>query len=773
MKTGRYSLKELLTHNEIDQLVIPELQRDYVWEEEQVNRVWESLMKRWNKKTKADLSVSVNGNQLVNNTILQHLQQVYTTLQFKQKMGFIYAYHDKQLPGQFFLIDGQQRITTFYLLLLVLYTKAGKKDTFSKLYYNNKFPKVDYKVRESAYEFMRLFIEDTLKGKDYRQNKDFFEIEYTNDITVQNLRNNFDFLEKQLVDFSNDQLVDLIDFVENYVEFNYFDTQLSAQGERLYLYMNSRGYHLSHQEKLRANLIEKCSKEDKKQAGTLWEEWQDFFFEYKFSNENADQGFELFLYYTSVLKQYLEGNFDSEVEYQSEKLKAYEIDNLDIIFLSKAFSALKKVLIEIENPSRFIEDFFTKSLKTLNLRIRVLPLWFWYLNGNLNAQTINDKELYLFRNFLINYSHTREVADEPTVRLDQILEGISKSEKYDVVGILNDLQIPRKEHEINKINYIKDSPVESINHPIEEVYFDEKLNKFLEGRTDILFKLIYFNLDSAFPKDKANNVINILGILFHDLRSKMLRKYILSYFDYSTHTGNSAGKEKWALMPDSRAWLNTVVNNDGFLDIIKDWETKQYTSVKDAYKDRLALFNDEQDWRYYFIKFISVLEHTQSNQFIWSDNFFDIKLLNNINPSQWDVYLVTKIFIEISKTESISFNNFGDSIAYTDLVLENNEVVTKFVDTDRLCIDIVYEKQGKWAIDIFYKKDEMLNLRNFAVANSYNEWKEGYFIKYRNSNCYNYEMNKSLKENLEQLNKLIMDLIFNLKNENLIPEYKS
>ncbi|WP_313255005.1 DUF262 domain-containing protein [Empedobacter sp.] len=773
MKTGRYSLKDLLTHNEIDQLVIPELQRDYVWEEEQVNRVWESLMKRWNKKTKADLSVNVNGNNLTNNTILQHLQQVYTTLQFKQKMGFIYAYHDKQLPGQFFLIDGQQRITTFYLLLLVLYTKAEKKDAFSKLYYDNKFPKVDYKVRESAYEFMRLFIEDTLKGKDYKQNKDFFEIEYTNDITVQNLRNNFDFLEKQLVAFSNDQLVDLIDFVENYVEFNYFDTQLSAQGERLYLYMNSRGYHLSHQEKLRANLIEKCSKEDKKEAGALWEEWQDFFFEYKFSNENADQGFELFLYYASVLKQYLEGNFDREIEFQTEKLKTYEIDNLDIIFLSKAFSALKKVLIEIENPSRFIEDFFTKSLKTLNLRIRVLPLWFWYLNGNLNAQTINDKELYLFRNFLINYSHTREVADEPTVRLDQILEGISKSEKYDVVGILNDLQIPRKEHEINKINYIKDSPVESINHPIEKVYFDEKLNKFLEGRTDILFKLIYFNLDSDFPKDKANNVINILGILFHDLRSKMLRKYILSYFDYSTHTGNSAGKEKWALMPDSRAWLNTVVNNDGFLDIIKDWETKQYTSVKDAYKDRLALFNDEQDWRYYFIKFISVLEHTQSNQFIWSDNSFNIKLLNNINPSQWDVYLVTKIFIEISKTESISFNNFGDSIAYTDLVLENNEVVTKFVDTDRLCIDIVYEKQGKWAIDIFYKKDEMLNLRNFAVANSYNEWKEGYFIKYRNSNCYNYEMNKSLKENLEQLNKLIMDLIFNLKNENLIPEYKS
>jgi|GEM_PF-3022944 len=773
MKTGRYSLKELLTHNEIDQLVIPELQRDYVWEEDQVNRVWESLMKRWNKKENAELSVSINGDTLVNNTILQHLQQVYSTLHFKQKMGFIYAYHDKQLPGQFFLIDGQQRITTFYLLLLVLYTKAGKTEVFRKLYYYNNFPKVDYKVRESAYEFMRLFIEDTLQGKDYRQNKNFFEIEYTNDITVQNLRNNFEFLEKQLVGFSNDQLIDLIDFVEIYVEFNYFDTELSAQGERLYLYMNSRGYHLSHQEKLRANLIEKCSNEGKKEAGALWEEWQDFFFEYKFTNENADQGFELFLYYASVLKQYLEGNFDKEIEYQSEKLKIYEIENLDIDFLSKAFSALKKVLIEIDNPIHFIEDFFTKSLKTLNLRIRVLPLWFWYLKGDLNAQKINDKELCLFRNFLINYSHTREVADEPTARLNQILEGISKSEWYDVVDILNHLQIPRKEHEINKINYIKDSLEESINHPIEELYYDDKLNKFLEGRTDILFKLIDFNLKSDFPKDKANAVIKILEILFDDLSSKMLRKYILSYFDYSTHTGNSAGKEKWALMHDSRAWLNSVVNKDEFLNIIKDWETKEYTSLKDAYKDRLALFNNERDWRYYFIKFKSVLEHTQSNQFIWSDSFYDIKLLNNINPSQWDVYLVTKIFIEISKTENISFNNFGDSIAFTDLVVENNEIITKLEDTDRVCIDLVYEKQGIWSIDIFYKKGDTINLRKFAIANSYNEWKENDFIKYRKSNCYSYDTNKSLKENLEQLNKLIKDLIFNLKNENLIPEYKS
>lgn len=31
MKTGRYNIAQLLTSPEVEQIVIPELQRDYVW----------------------------------------------------------------------------------------------------------------------------------------------------------------------------------------------------------------------------------------------------------------------------------------------------------------------------------------------------------------------------------------------------------------------------------------------------------------------------------------------------------------------------------------------------------------------------------------------------------------------------------------------------------------------------------------------------------------------------------------------------------------------
>lgn len=36
MKTGRYNIKQLLTNPEVEQIIIPEIQRDYVWKKQNV-----------------------------------------------------------------------------------------------------------------------------------------------------------------------------------------------------------------------------------------------------------------------------------------------------------------------------------------------------------------------------------------------------------------------------------------------------------------------------------------------------------------------------------------------------------------------------------------------------------------------------------------------------------------------------------------------------------------------------------------------------------------
>ena len=51
MNTGRYTLKSFLTDHNLDQIIIPEIQRDYVWQEENVTKLLISIFENSKKQT--------------------------------------------------------------------------------------------------------------------------------------------------------------------------------------------------------------------------------------------------------------------------------------------------------------------------------------------------------------------------------------------------------------------------------------------------------------------------------------------------------------------------------------------------------------------------------------------------------------------------------------------------------------------------------------------------------------------------------------------------
>ena len=51
MKTGRYSFFQLLNSPEIEQIIIPEIQRDYVWTNRNVDRFLNSIFTKYESKT--------------------------------------------------------------------------------------------------------------------------------------------------------------------------------------------------------------------------------------------------------------------------------------------------------------------------------------------------------------------------------------------------------------------------------------------------------------------------------------------------------------------------------------------------------------------------------------------------------------------------------------------------------------------------------------------------------------------------------------------------
>ena len=128
MNTGKYTLKEFLTNHNLDQIIIPEIQRDYVWQNENVVNFLQSILD--NSKRQANLTIGITEDIL--NSLSPEMREVMLRAQKEKQnycnVGFIYAYSDPEMPDRYVLIDGQQRITTLFLILLALYVKENKED---------------------------------------------------------------------------------------------------------------------------------------------------------------------------------------------------------------------------------------------------------------------------------------------------------------------------------------------------------------------------------------------------------------------------------------------------------------------------------------------------------------------------------------------------------------------------------------------------------------------------------------------------------------------
>ena len=421
MKTGRYTLFDLLTHPEIEQIVIPELQRDYVWEKRNVSGLLDTILGQCNKLQKVTLNCYV-GNIPIEQFTLEYLQEEYNRIRFSTRIGFIYAYHDSTYEGKFFLIDGQQRITTLFLLLLSLYCRCnyskGNQGRDLSDFKKNYYRKLDFLVREVSHDFLNALVDYEYDNSPNNPDNafannafdyDFIDkdrrycSQYAKDITAQHLLSNYKYITERLSNVAIDKLK-IIDYVENYIEFNYFDTNISDQGEKLYLYMNSRGEFLQHQEIVRSALIGKTR--NKLLAGQHWEEMQNFFWLHCGENPNADIGFKEFLKWVVIihlcthnwkeldkplsyeeLEEYIKiyhdktqiSDWESLLEKQNNLLKDYVMGNgpvtsLDVDYIYRIFEALKALMDPALDPNGHIKhmrsdcfpDSFLQNIENTN-----------------------------------------------------------------------------------------------------------------------------------------------------------------------------------------------------------------------------------------------------------------------------------------------------------------------------------------------------------------------------------------------------------------------
>lgn len=294
MKSNTYLKNEsVLTLLALNNLIVPEIQREYVWgdNENVLKKFIEDVKKH---AEKCDSCKRVHSRKINN-------------------IGFLYSYkppYSEIEKGRYldeFLIDGQQRITTIFLLLLARAVKENRiKDFISvcRIQEDGYSECFNYKVRSLTQDFLncllRHIIEKKGKSLDFIMSQDrpsWFLLDFEQDPTVSAMCKSLEIIIKS---FENDEYL-YFDFLLENIHFWHFKTEATSQGEELYISMNSTGEQLSNNEIKKAEIL---SKENSIELGSKWESWQNIFWRnrhkglepgQKTGKENADRGFNNYL----------------------------------------------------------------------------------------------------------------------------------------------------------------------------------------------------------------------------------------------------------------------------------------------------------------------------------------------------------------------------------------------------------------------------------------------------------------------------------------------
>ena len=337
-------------------IIIPDFQRDYCWGN--------------------DLRVDGNKVNIVANFLetLRDEHQNGETL-----LGKIDVYKDTS--ERIYLTDGQQRLTTLYLIIGMLYKKLAHINNDNIFIHqlkaclifendsHNEYtePHLQYAIRESSVFFLRDLVKEfflnqaQVSVKDIGNEQWFFD-EYKLDPTIISMRNALKLIDEGLKEDNNFKLNDFSDFILNKVKLQYYLVEGRELGEERFVIINTTGKSLTESENVKPILLGKVENVDDRIYCKQWEKRETWFWKRKKMGEKiADEGVEEFLtwYFKIVKKQ-------ESIELVKESKYIYRNNTNDeiikkLILLDNYFTALQNLIELLDSNDRIQEQF--KSIK--------------------------------------------------------------------------------------------------------------------------------------------------------------------------------------------------------------------------------------------------------------------------------------------------------------------------------------------------------------------------------------------------------------------------
>ena len=680
-KYERHSFKSFLEQYHV---VIPMVQRDYAQGRttDDVNRV----RSRFLDAIKSYLTKSEDDNEVMKmDFIYGEKEQVWSTMIANKLEKIIVT------P-----LDGQQRLTTLYLL----HWYAAKKDGIEEGHYKflNNFT---YDIRPSSRDFCAHLMQYTpdwsLPLQEQLTDQNWFMGEWHNDPTIISMLVMLDSINNK---FDNiDNLWKILTGEKERIIFYFLPLSENGLSDELYIKMNSRGKKLTAFEHFKAeyeDLYEKDSEEARTINHKFDVEWADTFFPYRNQDDIVDNEFMRYFFYVSHILCYEQGIKKSNDEFELIKLIYSEspkaVENRK--YLEDAFDCWYRVITEYKTIDAFFEKYlsgfvYEKGKVATFKNISEYHETQNFFHACVKLYQVNNN--FSYSDFLFLYGIITYLMKKDTIKEDDFISRLRtlrnliwNSNSGEIRGdadYMKDLLCEVKDlMETGIVN--KDN--KELTHKFNGIQTDEEVEK-KEKEKGINVEALHqfedhpliYGYVSGLGYDHLDLVGTFLSLFSGTPEFVKIHRALLAIGDYrqddsSRYYMGNHNRSTWSqLLHKSRNRNNFEENTMSvlrkLLQRIKDGENLD--SIIDKYLSEREEVH-EYDWRYYFVKYPDMLRGADG-ELTWDEsNDYICTTLNKhqFNGQHWNPFLnviyqnLSDKLLDKDGKKIIGLANYGENL---------------------------------------------------------------------------------------------------------------
>lgn len=589
-------------------------------------------------------------------------------------------------------LDGQQRLTTLYLL----HWYAAKKGVVEASNYEflNNFT---YDIRPSSRDFcshLLQYVPDwSLSFHDQLVDQNWFMGEWLNDPTVIGMLVMLDSINDKFGNIAN--LWEILTGEKARIVFYFLPLSENGLSDELYIKMNSRGKKLTAFEHFKAeyeDLYEKDSDEARTVNHKFDVEWADTFFPYRNQDDIVDNEFMKYFFYVSHILCYEQGIKKSNDEFELIKLVYSDSPNAvaNRNYLEDAFDCWYRVMKDYGS----IDNFFAKYLSGFTYekgKVTTFKSVYEYFDTQnffhacVKLYQVNNN--FSYSDFLFLYGIITYLINKDAIKEDEFI---------DRLRTLRNLIWNSNSGEIRgDADYMKDLLCEvkdlmlagvinkELSHKFNGIQIDEEIEK-KEKKQEIDIENLHkfedhpliYGYASGLGYDNLGLVDTFVSLFDSTPEFVKIHRAMLAIDNYMQTDSNryymgNHNRSTWSQLLHKSRNRNNFEKTMAVLRMLLQ-RIKNGESLDIIINKYLSEKEEEQtfDWRYYFVKYPDMLRGADG-ELTWDDsNDYICTTLNKhqFNGQHWNPFL-NVIYQNLSDklrdkdgNEIIRLENYGDDL---------------------------------------------------------------------------------------------------------------